>query len=78
MVIARSKPAVRVICGTADDPSPIASAEAFAASIDADLQRDDAVGHALAEEPGIALAPQTDAARTYDTLAVGWFAQRLS
>ena len=76
--VAGAGAAIRVISGRADEPWFIASTDAFAAAAGADLQRVEGVGHALADEPGIAPAPQTDAARAYDALAVDWFARRLS
>ncbi len=76
--VAAAGAAIRVISGRADEPWFIASTDAFAAAAGADLQRVVGVGHALADEPGIAPAPQTDAARAYDALAVDWFARRLS
>jgi dipeptidyl aminopeptidase/acylaminoacyl peptidase len=45
--------------------------------VTADLVVVPGMGHALAEEPGIAPAPQLAAAAEVDRLAVGWFARHL-
>ena len=75
--VAASGAAVRVIVGLADEPWFVASAQAFAAAAGADLQPVDGVGHALADEPGVEPAPQSDGARTYDALAADWFRRHL-
>ena len=75
--VAASGAALRVISGADDEPWFVASSRAFADTAGADLQTVAGVGHALAEEPGIEAAPQTDAARTYDALAADWFRAHL-
>ena len=76
--VAASGASVRVISGSDDEPWFVASAAAFADAVGADLQTVDGVGHALADEPGIEPVPQSDAARTYDALAVDWFRRNLT
>ena len=70
--------ALRVIVGAADEPWFVATAAAFADATGADLHRVDGVAHALAEEPGVEAAPQSEAARAYDELATDWFRRRLT
>ena len=70
--------AVRVIAGADDGNAALLPAEAFATAAGADLHVVDGVGHALAEEPGVEPAPQTDGARRFDALAAAWFREHLS
>ncbi|MEL4320361.1 hypothetical protein WJX64_15200 [Leifsonia sp. YIM 134122] len=69
--------AVRVIVGLDDEPAFVGPARLFAVATGADLQLMEGVAHALAEEPGLEPAPQTDAAASYDALAVEWFSEHL-
>ena len=68
---------LRVIAGADDSAGSTVPARAFADATGADLQVVDGVAHALAEEPGIEAAPQTDGAKRYDAFAVEWFGARL-
>jgi len=70
--------ALRVIAGLDDDAAALVPARLFAVATGADLQLMEGVAHALAEEPGLEPAPQTDAAASYDALAVEWFSEHLS
>ncbi|KQO97628.1 hypothetical protein [Leifsonia sp. Leaf264] len=69
--------ALRVIVGLDDEPAFVGPARLFAVATGADLQLMESVAHALAEEPGIEPAPQTEAAAAYDALAVEWFSEHL-
>ncbi|WP_082513634.1 MULTISPECIES: alpha/beta hydrolase family protein [unclassified Leifsonia] len=69
--------AVRVIAGLDDEPAFVGPARLFAVAAGADLQLMEGVAHALAEEPGMEPAPQTEAAADYDVLAVEWFSEHL-
>jgi hypothetical protein len=69
--------AMRVIAGADDSAGATQPAREFAAATGADLRMLDGVAHALAEEPGIEAAPQTDGAKRVDELAVEWFRARL-
>jgi hypothetical protein len=70
--------AIRVIAGADDSAGATQPAREFAAATGADLRMLDGVAHALAEEPGIDAAPQTDGARRVDELAVEWFRGQLA
>ncbi len=70
--------AIRIIVGADDEQSIVSSALTVAASIGADLQLLDDMAHALAEEPGVEPAPQTDVAKRVDPLAVEWLNRGLS
>lgn len=81
-LVSAGQPAIRVIVGSEDDPSGFVQpardlVAALSSSYDdglrVDLQVIDGMAHALAEEPGLEAAPQTDLARRVDDLATGWF-----
>lgn len=69
---------IRVVSGDADAPFFVASAQSFAEAIGADLQVVSGAAHALADEPGVAPAPQNDTARAFDELTVAWFRKHLN
>lgn len=75
--IVATKAPVRVIVGADDEEVFLDPARAFAAATGADLHVIDGVGHALAEEPGLAPAPQTAGALRFDALATEWLKARL-
>ncbi|MEV4620086.1 alpha/beta hydrolase [Asanoa sp. NPDC049573] len=84
--VAAGQPAIRFVVGAADDEAGFRAparrlADALAATY-ADPTRVDVVtiagmGHALADEPGIAPAPQTAAAADVERRTVGWLAAHL-
>jgi hypothetical protein len=69
--------AVRAIAGADDEAVFLDPVKAFAAATGADLHVIEGVGHPLADEPGLAAAPQTAAAARFDALAVEWFVRNL-
>jgi pimeloyl-ACP methyl ester carboxylesterase len=70
--VAAAGASIRVIVGADDEPFMAGPAKRMAAAIGADLQVVPGMEHALAEEPGIEPAPQTEAAKRVDPLAVEW------
>ena len=68
---------LRVVLGLDDEDGMTGPARAFAAATGADLHELAGVGHALAEEPGVRLAPQSEGAQRVDALAVDWLRERL-
>lgn len=81
--LAAAVPAVLIAVGGADQPDGfVAPAHALgealtAAGADARVVELPGVAHALAEEPGLEAAPQTDAARAVETEVEPWLAARL-
>ena len=70
--VAEAGASIRIIVGADDEPFMAEPAKRVAAALGADLQVLPDMAHALAEEPGVEPAPQTDAARRVDQLAVEW------
>jgi len=71
--------AIRMIAGSDDEEAAfLVPARKFAATTGADLHELAGVGHALAEEPGVDPAPQTDGARRADALTVEWLRANLT
>lgn len=70
--------AILVVAGADDSASSTQPARDFAAAAAVDLRMLEGVEHALADEPGIAAAPQTVAAKQVDKLAAEWFSGNLS
>jgi pimeloyl-ACP methyl ester carboxylesterase len=70
--VAAAGASIRVIVGADDAPFMAEPAKRVAEAIGADVQVIPGMEHALAEEPGIEPAPQTEAARQVDPLAVEW------
>ena len=70
--VAGAGASIRVIVGADDEPFMVEPAIRIADAIGADLHVMTDMAHALAEEPGIEPAPQTDAARRVDPLVVEW------
>lgn len=68
---------IRIIVGAADSLAIISSATQVASAVGADLQLLDDMEHALADEPGIEAAPQTEVARRVDPLAAQWLRDHL-
>jgi pimeloyl-ACP methyl ester carboxylesterase len=76
--VAAAGASIRVIVGAEDAPFMAEPAKRIAAAIAADLQVVPGMEHALAEEPGIEPAPQTEAARKVDPLVAEWLKARLA
>jgi len=70
--------AIRIIVGADDEQAIVSSALTVAAAIGADLQLLDGMEHALAEEPGIEPAPQTEVAKRVDPIAAEWLREHLT
>jgi pimeloyl-ACP methyl ester carboxylesterase len=70
--------AIRIIVGADDEQSIVSSASKVAAAIGADVKLLDGMEHALAEEPGIEPAPQTDVAKRVDPIAAEWLREHLT
>ena len=70
--VAGAGASLRIIVGADDMPMMVDAAKGLASATGADLQVLSDMAHALAEEPGIEPAPQTDAARRVDPLVVEW------
>lgn len=68
---------IRIVVGADDAPAMVSSARATAAATGADLHVLEGMEHALAEEPGVEPAPQTDVARRVDPLVVEWLREHL-
>lgn len=69
-----------LVVGEGDDPDGVlAPAAALHAALPGSrLETVPGMGHALAEEPGVEAAPQTDHARTVDALLAGFLAEHLT
>ncbi|MGX6605994.1 hypothetical protein ACWKSP_28275 [Micromonosporaceae bacterium Da 78-11] len=59
------------------DPAAAVTAELERRGASVDLHVVPDMGHALADEPGLAAAAQTPQAKTVDRLAVEWFRRHL-
>jgi pimeloyl-ACP methyl ester carboxylesterase len=70
--------AIRIIVGADDEQAIVSSALTVAAAIGADVQLLDGMEHALAEEPGIEPAPQTEVAKRVDPIAAEWLREHLT
>jgi dienelactone hydrolase len=70
--------AIRMIIGADDEQAIVRSALTVAAAVGADVKLLDGMGHALAEEPGIEAAPQTEVAKRVDPLAAEWLREHLT
>ncbi len=84
--LARAVPAIRLVVGSEDDEAGVVGpARQLAAALESAAERGtsvrldviDGMGHALAEEPGIEPAPQTNDAARVDRLLADWFATQL-
>ncbi|CAN5512514.1 prolyl oligopeptidase family serine peptidase [soil metagenome] len=75
--VVAGRTALRVILGLDDADGMTGPARAFATATGADVHELPGVGHALADEPGIAPAPQTQGARMVDALAAAWLQENL-
>ena len=69
--------AIRIIVGADDEQAIVSSALRVAAAVGADVQLLDDMEHALAEEPGIEPAPQTEVAKRVDPIAAEWLREHL-
>ena len=70
---------IRLIAGADDDEDAfLVSAREFARITGSDLHEQAGVGHALADEPGVEAAPQTDGAARADALTVEWLRANLT
>jgi pimeloyl-ACP methyl ester carboxylesterase len=76
--LTESGAAVRIIVGADDEQAIVSSALTVAAAVGADLQLLDSMKHALAEEPGIEPAPQTEVAKRVDPIAAEWLREHLN
>jgi len=70
--------AIRIIVGADDEQAIVSSALTVAAAVGADVQLLDGMAHALAEEPGIEPAPQTEVAKRVDPIAAEWLREHLT
>ena len=70
--------AIRISMGGDDEQVIVSSALTVAAAIGADVKLLDDMAHALAEEPGIEPAPQTEVARRVDPIAAEWLREHLT
>jgi hypothetical protein len=70
--------AIRIIVGADDEQAIVSSALTVAAAVGADVQLLDDMEHALAEEPGIEPAPQTEVAKRVDPIAAEWLREHLT
>ena len=70
--------AIQIIVGADDEQAIVSSALTVAAAVGADVQLLDDMEHALAEEPGIEPAPQTEAAKRVDPIAAEWLREHLT
>jgi len=68
---------IRIVVGADDLQAIVQSAREVAEATGADLHVIDGMAHALAEEPGLEPAAQTEQAREADALAVEWLAAHL-
>lgn len=75
--LAATNAAILVIEGGSDEPAFLNATREFEALGIGEVRYVDGVEHPLAEWPGTEPAPQTEAAKTYDRLAVEWFARSL-
>jgi DNA-binding SARP family transcriptional activator len=64
--------------GADDELAIVSSALTVAAAIGADVQLLEGMEHALAEEPGIDPAPQTEVAKRVDPIAAEWLREHLT
>ncbi|GAB3302875.1 alpha/beta hydrolase [Epidermidibacterium keratini] len=71
---------LQVVIGAADDPAGIVAPaqELHDAVPGSELVVVEGMAHALADEPGVEAAPQTDAAAEVDAAVVRWLAPRLT
>jgi pimeloyl-ACP methyl ester carboxylesterase len=69
--------AIRMVAGADDDAGFLVPAREFSRVTGADLHELVGVGHALAEEPGVDAAPQTEGARRADALTADWLRAHL-
>ena len=85
-LVAAGQPAVRIVVGRDDDEAgfvqpagdlAVALTSAYGDDHRVDLQVVDGMRHALAEEPGIRPAPQSEDAKNVDVLATEWFGRFL-
>jgi pimeloyl-ACP methyl ester carboxylesterase len=76
--LVRSGAAIRIIVGEDDEQAIVSSALRVAAAVGADVQLLDDMEHALAEEPGIEPAPQTEVAKRVDPIAAEWLREHLT
>lgn len=81
-IVARARPAVRLVVGENDDEHGFRRPAArlrheLSSGTEVDLVTVPGMAHALAEEPGTEPAPQTAHAAEVDRLAVDWLARHL-
>jgi hypothetical protein len=70
--------AKRIIMGADDEQAIVSSALTIAAAVGADVHLLDGLEHALAEEPGIEPAPQTEVAKWVDPITAAWLREHLA
>jgi pimeloyl-ACP methyl ester carboxylesterase len=76
--LAASGAAIRIIVGADDLPAMVDAAVRLGDALSADLHIMTDMAHALAEEPGIEPAPQSEDAKRVDPLAAEWLRTHLA